>query len=429
MSFLTAEGIQENVVSWIADQLEAVRRRSAERARQPARQREPRGLLGIAKRRIGFGSETPSVHYRRVDRYEARRQATDLRDDALAAAVSQAKAESPAELAQKLCALLEAPSAATFTNAWIVDSRLDEGDDNVEEGKLGWVIGVAAAVVVAVIVILVRRGRVVEAHRRRLAPSDDFKLIIELSEEDGPAGAVARSIQSRVQEPWSWSLLEGAKRLDADDRRTLLARLSELGHSGVKSIAPAIGARFDHLTMNTAGEPSDDDVWVVTEVAEPGFIVRGRTLDMAQVAVATLDSRVLLDEACPVGRLLSDRADELIPGGKAGAPTWRATWGLSHPEDLRELLGEEQLDTWRLRMMRELNGAYEENGQRQLALTGQAGAIFEPSTMDVEGAPPVGDAVVREVVARDGVPQHGLACPGGSPLLLAVVRVNSPESA
>jgi hypothetical protein len=197
----------------------------------------------------------------------------------------------------------------------------------------------------------------------------------------------------------------------------------------VKSIAPAIGERFDHLTMSTAGEPSDDDVWVVTEVAAPGFIVRGRTLDMAQVAVATLDSRVLLDEACPVGRLLSDRADELIPGGKAGAPTWRATWGLSHPEDLRELLGEEQLDTWRQRMMRELNGAYEENGQRQLALTGQAGAIFEPSTMDVEGALPVGDAVVREVVAQDGVAQHGLACPGGSPLLLAVVRVNSPERA
>jgi hypothetical protein len=429
MSFLTAEEIQENVVSWIADQLEAVRRRSEERARQPARQRESWEFLARAKNCIRFGSETPSVHYRWVDRDEARRQATDLRNDALAAAVSKAKVESPAELAQELCALLGAPSAATFTNAWIGDSRLDEGDYNVEEGKLGWVIGVAAAVVVAIIVILVRRGRIVEANKNRFEPSDDFKWIIKLTEEDGPVGAVARSIQSHVREPWSWSLLEGAKRLDADDRRTLLARLSELGHSGVKSIAPAIGARFDHLTMNTAGEPSDDDVWVVTEVAEPGFTVRGRTLNMAQVAVATLDSRVLLDEACPVGRLLSDRADELIPGGNAGTPTWRATWGLSYPEDLRELLDEDQLDTWRQRMMRELNGAYGEDGQRQLALTGQAGAIFEPSTMDVEGAPPVGDAVVREVVARDGVAQHGLACPGGSPLLLAVVRVNSPESA
>ena len=41
---------------------------------------------------------------------------------------------------------------------------------------------------------------------------------------------------------------------------------------------------------------------------------------------------------------------------------------------------------------------------------------------------PVGDAVVSEVVLRDGVPQCGLACRGGSPLLVAVVRTKPARS-
>lgn len=429
MSSYTADRIREDVVSWIADQLDAEpRRQDAERSNQSTRHREPRGIRGRVRGLFGgSGRETHPAQGRKVDRPEARRQAKKQQDKALAK-ISEVGAESrEKELARKLCELLGVPSAATFTNAWIDGDRPNEGGDHVEEGELEWVIGVAAAVIVVVIVTLVRRGTEFKAHHRRWAPSSDFKLIIDLSKESGQAGDVARRIQSCVQEPWSWSLVEGAKHLDADERRTLLARLSR--DSVVNSIAPAIGERFDYRTMNTADEPSDDNVWVVIEVTEQGFIFHGQTLYKAQVVVATLDSRVLLDKECPVGSFLGDHADELIPGGSAGAATWRATWGLSHPEDLRKRFNEQELDTWRQRMMRELNKAYEHKGQRQLALTGQPGAIFELSTMDLEGAPPVGDAIVSEVVARDGVTQYGLACPGGSALLLAIVRVNPPENA
>ena len=433
MSFSSAESMRVNVVSWLADQFDEVLRRRAARATQHSGRRSKKpGLLrrGLrqAKEVVVSGAAEPPVQYQRVRRYMARSHAEKLQAEALRTVASIARIESPRDLAARLCELLGASSAASLTAAWFENRDLGEGDANVDMGNLEWVIGIAAAVVVATVVLLVRRGREVQAHRQRLSPTEDFKLLLEVAKEEGAAGDVARSIQSKATEPWRWNLVDGVAGMEERVRRDLLRRLAVWEGSKVESVDPDVGVRFDPRTMSTADDVNQDDLWVVTETLQQGFIVGGRTVDTARVAVATLDSRVLLDGACPVGRLLNERADELVPGGRAGVATWRATWGLTHPEDLRELLDEAVLDGWRKRMIDEINDAYPGSKTRQLVLTGKKGAIFEPSTMDVEGAPPVGDAIIEDLVARDGVPQHGLACPGGSPLLLAVVRISTVEA-
>lgn len=436
MSISTAEEVRAGIVSWLADHIDGVRRRRAERAaRQSAQRSEPQGMVGWAKQKasqkaketLGLGAGPQPVRYQRVDRYAAKRQARALQAEALASTASFTEFESPRDLAREFCVLLGAPSAASLVVAWFDNSDLDEGDAVMDMGNLGWVIGVAAAVVVAAFVLLVRRGRDVQVRRERLSPSRDFELILEVAKEDGAAGAAARMLQSQATEPWRWGLVDGVAGLEEGARRDLLLRLAERDDSEVESVEPGEGARFDPRTMGTADELNQDDIWVVTETLQAGFTVGGRTLAPARVGVATLDSHVLLDGSCPVGRLLNERADELVPGGRDGATAWRATWGLSHPEDLRELLDEAVLEGWRKRMIDELNDAYPGEKARQLVPTGEKGAVFEPSTMDVEGDPPVGDAIVEDLVARDGVPQHGLACPGGSPLLLAVVRISTSE--
>jgi hypothetical protein len=184
--------------------------------------------------------------------------------------------------------------------------------------------------------------------------------------------------------------------------------------------------------MTTTARTTDEDCWVVA--AEPsadhsGFSVDGRVVMPAQVEVCTVDWWVLSNPECPVGRAVAEGSEDLIAGGSQGAPGWRASWGLSHPEDLRGRIcfDEQTLDVWRKRMATDLNKHYLKRPDRCLAITGAVGDVFETSTMESPDSQPVGDAVVVEVVKRDGVRQHGLACPGGSPLLLAVVNTRPAE--
>ena len=131
----------------------------------------------------------------------------------------------------------------------------------------------------------------------------------------------------------------------------------------------------------------------------------------------TLDYQVLTD--CPVGRACL--SNELVHPRLADK--WRAQFGLTNGEDLREIFDETVLDGFRRRLIAELNPHYRDRPERQLQLIGSPGEPFSDLTMMTEdGYSPVGDAVVTEVVLRDGVPQYGLACPQGGPLLLAVVR-------
>ena len=130
----------------------------------------------------------------------------------------------------------------------------------------------------------------------------------------------------------------------------------------------------------------------------------------------TLDYQVLTD--CPVGRACL--SNELVHPRLADK--WRAQFGLTNGEDLREIFDEPCLEAWRQRMIAEINPHYRDLPERQLQLIGSPGEPFDSSMETEDGRSPVGDAVVTEVVLRDGVPQYDLACPGGSSLLLAVVR-------
>ena len=78
-------------------------------------------------------------------------------------------------------------------------------------------------------------------------------------------------------------------------------------------------------------------------------------------------------------------------------------------------------------MIHELNPYYIGREKRQLILTGSPGEPLDTWVDTDDGKRPIGDATVGEVVMRDGVPQYGLACPGGSPLLRAVVRAATWE--
>jgi len=337
--------------------------------------------------------------------------------------------KSPKEIAGCLCrGALNEPEAIPLAEAWFSGKPIEEGDGGMDWSKIAWFVGAAAAAVVVAIKLWVRRGGKVEgAHLDRpLEPSADFRLLLDLSLEQGEAGPAARKIRDQVNEPWNWRLKEELKSLGCEEnRRLLLSRFAAIDSSDVQRMEPEADLAFDPATMegDPAASAGTDDVWVVAETTAPGFKIGAEVVEKASVRVATWDSRVLLDDRCPVGRVLLEQVEELIPGGGHGCDGWRATWGLSHPEDLRTHFGEAELDTWRNRMVRELNAAYAELRERRLLLTGQEGALFEPSTMEAGDDAPVGDAIVERVVNRDGVPQHGLACPGGSPLLLAVVKV------
>jgi hypothetical protein len=282
------------------------------------------------------------------------------------------------------------------------------------------IIGIASAAAVLTLIALVLRGQ--KTGRPNTAPSKDFEALLMVSKEPGPVGTLACRIRERVDDPWSWSICN--ERIE-DDRRAILNAFAEKGLCSVSRIQPKAGEPFDPYSMTPNIPVTPDDCWVVSSevpAESAGFRVGNRVDLLAKVNVCTIDWWVLANPNSLVGQTISERANDLVVGGASGAARWRAPWGLTHPEDLRELFEEKDLNAWRIRVIDELNPHYQGNLERCLLITGAAGDVFESSTMETEGPAPVGDATVTEVVERQGLAQQGLACPGGSPILLAVVR-------
>lgn len=321
-----------------------------------------------------------------------------------------------------------ADKAAELAMAWISHEATAELEVWKERDMktLSLIIGIAAGAAVLAIVILVRRGERVRVANRDLAPSDDLRALIELAEGGHQASALAAELRAKADEPWSWRLEDGLGALDDDaSRRFLLSGFAAVRPSDVSAFSPERGERFDRKRMAADHvSMSEDDVWLVAEDTPDemlGYARGARTLVKAGVEVCTADWLALSTQGCVAGEAIIARADELIAGGAARRALWRAPWGFTFPEDLREL-PESALDEWRRGMMAALNPYYEGRPERQLRLVGGPGEPFDSAMESADASGPIGDAIVDEVVERDGIPQHGLACPGGSPLLLAIVR-------
>lgn len=335
-----------------------------------------------------------------------------------------------AYIAGAICAQWEEPRAGALAEAWLKGREVHTEElMNSDARTLAILIGTAAAAAVLAIVFLVRRGRTARIPRLRdLAPSPDFQALCDVASGQSNAAGVAARVRDSVAEPWVWTGRDGISKLAADDRRALLDAFAAAGACGVSRIWPAKGDRFDSQRMMTDTRTTKDDRWVVSadvSAARVGFLLGDRVEVHAHVDVCTIDWWLLSRPTCPVGRAIAERADDLVAGGQAGSKAWRAPWGLAHPEDLRKLFDESTLDLWRKRMVAELNPHYLGHPERCLAITGASGDVLESSIMEAEGSLPVGDAIVADVVERDGKGQHGLACPGGSPLLIAIVRTKS----
>ena len=232
-------------------------------------------------------------------------------------------------------------------------------------------------------------------------------------------------------EPWNWDLEQEARRWghwSEEDRYGLLARLAEYDACGLGVFTSAPGSRWNRKLTRPCKAPAegDDGVWIVVETCRQGIRTASNAVMCKEKArISTVDATVLFDGTCPVGRWLRSRGRDLVPGGEQGYWTWRARYGFHFPGDLRDDFDEKTLANWRRRMVREINPQYDGSPACQLEVTGHEGDFFRASTMDVCGDVPAGDARVSGVVERDGVLQQGLACPGGNPLLLAVVGVET----
>ncbi len=339
-------------------------------------------------------------------------------------------------VAEGICSSWVEPRAILFVRSWLSKKDLDKEVLMVlDVTTIGYLIGVAAAVTVLAIVLIVRRGHTISMPRReQLAPSNDFLELRRIADFQGQGKEIAEQLILSSKEPWNWSLLSTISSIPENEKRALLEAYLRMGSDRVETVRPKAGHLFNPSLMTSSTSITKEDCWLV--VAEPvderfGFLVDKRCVMAAKVDVCTADWFVLSKADCPVGKVLAESTEGLIAGGRQGAINWRASWGFTHPEDLRERLhfDEKTLDVWRTRMVTELNKHYAGRPDRSLAITGEVGAFFELSTMECPEAQPVGDAAVVEMVERDGVPQHGIACPGGSPLLLAVVKTIPTERA
>lgn len=331
------------------------------------------------------------------------------------------------ELLVAACVGWHRTDAIAFAREWLLGEPRDQVDSPGEANEMGVIVGIAAAAAVACAIVLVARGEsiFVGPCRRRLSPSSDHRALSELVlTQSGPQAAIAQQLLERAAAPWSWSLAGEVTALPADEMRTLLRCLGSSDLCDVTVIAPESGTALD-LREVSPTEPGDpESQWLIDQPVAEGFRVGPVVVLRAQATVCTPDAWVLFGTDCTVGRFIRSQAEQLVPGGTAGLRKWRAPWGLTHPEDLRLRFSEEALDRWRRRVSEELAGYYPEQPERRLGVTGKAGDVFELSTMETaSGHEPVGDTMVESVVERDGVPQHGLASPGGSPLLLAVVHL------
>ena len=341
------------------------------------------------------------------------------------------------DLAEEICARWESPQSAPLARALLTKSTLDMKPlMNMDSQHMAIIVGVAAAAAVSALVIVVRRGRNLFLHSdptKKIEPSANFSELMRIAQGDGEVAMIAACITSKVTEPWSWRLKDGLRGLSSEEKRSLLSTLAEHGLSGVSVFAPKAGDKFNESRMSTMLTINTDDIWVVannTPDHRRGYCLDGRVEVHAEVEVCTADWWVLSSAGCAVGQMIIERAEELIAGGHAKRMSWRAPWGFTFPEDLRGRteLTEIVLDKWRQRMIDELNPYYPDRGERQLTLVGSPGEPFDSSMETQDGRNPIGDTVVSEVVLRDGVQQYGLGCPGGSPLLLAVVCTQPARS-
>ena len=66
---------------------------------------------------------------------------------------------------------------------------------------------------------------------------------------------------------------------------------------------------------------------------------------------------------------------------------------------------------------------YGQKDARRVVLTGKPGEPYNLNRMKTVGDDPIGDAVVKQPVARDGTAQLGLATPSGGSILDAIVEL------
>ncbi|WP_375757345.1 hypothetical protein [Corallococcus exercitus] len=425
----SCDQLLDEAVRWLASKIDSARERAREAAHPPSPPQREKGLLRkVAGTLLGASQEEGRARPQRIDQWAARDEGKRWLKSG---AEDPGGADAVGDLAAALCLRWKHPNSAPLARAWLAESKLDvETLMDMDGRTLALIVGVAAAAAVLALVIVVRRGRTISIGRREFAPSPDFRALMILAEGEGEAAAIAARIRSEVAEPWSWGLTEALRGLAPAAKRTLLGALAERNLCGVSAFSPEAGDDFDSSRMSPAGSITTDDLWVVasdTSDDRRGYRVADRVEVPAEVEVCTADWWVLSRAGCAVGEAIVERADNLIAGGRAKAASWRAPWGFTFPEDLRGL-PETLLDGWRQRLIAELNPRYRDRPERQLVLVGHPGEAFESSMETEDGRSPVGDAVVSEVVLRDGVPQYGLACPGGSPLLLAVVRTSPARS-
>lgn len=333
-----------------------------------------------------------------------------------------------AQVAVRICSARGRSRAGALAQAWLC-----RGDFRLEDDVSEWeaVVGVAAVAAVWATVIVLRRGESVSTRRGKLAPSADFETLCQVASCGGEIGGVAETLRKAVETPWCWRIDDAVCTIGVEALRSLLAAFAEHDSSGIQRFQPKAGDRFDRDKMAHAPTPNPDDEWVVaadTPLQCAGFARKGIVLCHADVSIETSDWHVVASPGCAVGQDIRRRPDEYILGGEAQAARWRAPWGIAHPEDFRERFDERTLATWQERVVTELAVYYPDRPERCPCITGIVGHPYELSTMEQVGDETIGDAVVAEVVERNDVPQHGLACPGGSALLFAVVRTQAAGS-
>ena len=424
-----AELLRKEIVDWLIREIEAAAAEAQSRKR--AEQTDKPGLIkGIWTSISQNLSQTESKSLREAWAIQERKQQAYAKYKLLHT-TTQSNKETLDDIVEDICARWNQRSAVPLARAWLNNSKVPgETVMNANTQALAAIVGVATAAVVLAIVLWVRRGKTANIRRHKFAPSEDYRTINELASQDRDVARVMERIRSQAVEPWSWSLAEGLEALrDETDKRTLLRALSSRNLCGVEPISTKAGDKFDETTMVASKPVSTDDVWLVSEnvsYESCGFWVRGKPVLHAKVDVCTADYWVLVKQDCEVGRFIVERGDSLLGVGPGEAFTWRATWGLMVPKDLRNL-PETVLDVWRRRLIQEINPYYTGRQDRQLILTGMPGEPLTSLVDTEDGERPIGDAFVQEAVMRGGVPQYGLVCPGGSPLLLAIVKASTTK--
>ena len=328
------------------------------------------------------------------------------------------------DAAQIACRAWGFDEAGSLAAWWLGKTEFDFTGRKMNIGRITILVGVAAAAVALVVAWALRHGRRVQPRDTEcLTPSKDYRGVHSLTRRNDELGMVAQNLLEGAKDPTQWNLLHEIGKLDDTALVVLFQALAEKGLCNVITVTPARGDRYEPTTMVGSVDTDSKDIWVVTDLVNPGFRVQSESVVRAEVEVSTLDWWVLTKSECEVGREILARAQEIAPDRHR----WRAELGFRHPQDLRELFGEIALDLWRNRMIEELNPAYSERPDKQLRLVGERGATFELSTMEAFGDEPLGDVIVSEVRRKDGVPQYGLVCRGGNPLLFAVVTTKPKE--